>query len=66
MAHAVADVIAHHLELDLFQRRAHGRDLGHDVDAVAILVDHADEAAHLALDPSEPLAAGCPGLIAHD
>src|SRR5262249_18515886 len=40
---------------DLVERRLDGRDLLHDVDAVAVLGDHAADAAHLALDAGEPL-----------
>src|SRR5688572_25278078 len=45
---AMGDVLAQNLFLDPAQRRAHGRDLRDDVDAVAVLVHHAGEAAHLA------------------
>ena len=37
------------------QRRAHRRELGDDVDAIAVVLDHAREAAHLALDPVQAL-----------
>ena len=40
---------------DLVERRLHGADLGQDVDAVAIVVDHALDAADLALDAAQPL-----------
>ena len=50
----VLQVIAERLLLDLVEGRAHGADLGQHVDAVAILLDHAGDAAHLALDAAEP------------
>jgi Cu+-exporting ATPase len=37
------------------QRDPHRRELGHDIDAIAIVLDHARKAAHLALDPFQPL-----------
>jgi uncharacterized protein len=40
-------------ESDLVQRSLHGRDLREDVDAVAVLVDHALDAADLAFDASQ-------------
>jgi hypothetical protein len=36
-----------------FGRRFHRRELGHDVDAIAIVLDHPRKPAHLALDPME-------------
>jgi hypothetical protein len=47
------DVIAQDLFLDAPQRRAGCRDLRHHIDALAIGLDHAGEAADLALDPFE-------------
>ena len=54
---AMRNVIAQNLFLDTAQRGAHGRYLRDDVDAIAIIVDHAGQAAHLALDAIEPLPA---------
>src|SRR5579872_3816292 len=51
----MGDVIGQDLLLGAAQRRAHGRQLGHDVDAIAIVFDHAGQSAHLALDTSEAL-----------
>ena len=59
------DVVAQHLLLDAPQRRADGGDLRDDVDAVAVLLDHAGEAAHLALDAAQALQAGGLGCFAH-
>ena len=36
------------------QRRADRRKLCHDVDAIAIVIDHAGKPANLALDPPQP------------
>ena len=36
------------------QRRANRRKLRHDIDAIAIVIDHAGKSAHLSLDPSQP------------
>src|SRR5262249_27788684 len=55
MLDAMGDVVGEDLLLGAPQRGAHRRKLGHDVDAIAVLLDHAREAAHLALDPPEPL-----------
>ena len=54
---AMGDVVAQDLLLDAAQRGAHRGDLRHDVDAVAVLLDHAGEAAHLAFDAAQPLQA---------
>src|SRR5882672_5522718 len=37
----------------------------HDVDAVAVLVDHARDAAHLAFDAAQPFRAGCLDVVSH-
>ena len=53
--HAVARVLVEEPERDLVQRGVDRRDLGEDVDAVAIVLDHALDAADLALDPAQAL-----------
>ena len=53
MLDAMGDVIAQNLLLDAPQRGAHRRELGDDINAITILVDHAGEAAYLPLDPAE-------------
>ena len=58
-------VIAQDLLLDLVQRGAHGVDLGQHIDAVAVLLDHAQHAAHLALDPLQPRRHGLLCRIVH-
>src|SRR4029079_3321734 len=52
---AVARVTVQEAERDLVQRRLDGGDLRQDVDAVAVLVDHARDAADLALDAGQAL-----------
>jgi len=47
---AVLRVIVEEPERDLVERGLHGRDLRQDVDAVAVVLDHALDAADLALD----------------
>jgi len=51
--HAMPEVIAQGLLLDLVERRPHRANLGQDVDAVAFFLDHAGDAAHLTLDTPE-------------
>src|SRR5262245_18454159 len=63
--HAMRDVIAQDFLFQPPKRGAHRRDLGHDVDAVAILLDHARNAAHLALDPAQSLRAGRLDVVTH-
>jgi hypothetical protein len=55
MLDAVGDVIGEDLVFGAAQRGAHRRELGDDIDAIAIVLDHAREPAHLAFDPFEPL-----------
>ena len=43
------------LRPDLLERRRDGRDLGQDVDAVAVVLDHPLDPAHLPLDPVQAL-----------
>src|SRR5207244_10604469 len=56
---AVGHVIAQDLLLDAPERRPHRRDLRDDIDAVAIVLDHAREPSHLAFDAAQALAARC-------
>jgi hypothetical protein len=51
------DVVLQDLTLHLFERGLNRRDLGEDVDTIALLADHARNASHLALDPGKPLQA---------
>ena len=54
-----------HVDGDLLERGLDGGDLGEDVDAVGVLLDHALEAAHLALDAAEAVVDGF-GVGLHD
>ena len=65
MLDAMRDVIAQHLLLDPAQRGADRGNLRDDVDAIAILLDHAGEPPHLAFDSLEPLQARRLDLAAH-
>ncbi len=62
---AMGDVVAQDFLLDPAQRGAHRADLRHDVDAVALVLDHAGEPAHLALDAVEPLERRRLAVLAH-
>src|ERR1022692_3920506 len=53
--HAVTGVIVDQAEGDLVQCGLDRRDLGQDVNAVALVLDHPGHAAHLPLDPRETL-----------
>jgi hypothetical protein len=50
-------VLTQNLFLDAPQCRAHGRDLRHNVDTIAVVVDHAGKTANLTLDAAQPLQA---------
>src|SRR5215218_7358753 len=52
---AVAHVLLEQAEGDRLQRLRHGGDLGEDVDAVLLVLDHALQTAGLALDAAQPL-----------
>ena len=52
---AVRDVVIEQLQGDRLQCLGRRRHLLEDVDAVAVLVDHALDAPHLAFDPAQPL-----------
>ncbi len=62
---AMGDVVAQDLLLEPAQRRAHGGHLRHHVDAIAVVLDHAGESAHLALDPAETFQARGLGFRLH-
>src|SRR5207244_7897314 len=51
--HAVADVLVEDPEGERFEGGVDGGDLGEDVDAVAVLLDHPLDAADLAFDAVE-------------
>jgi Domain of unknown function (DUF4173) len=52
---AVADVVVEDLEGEALERGRDGADLRQHVDAVAVILDHALDPAHLAFDPVQPL-----------
>src|SRR5208282_4973823 len=62
---AVRNVIGEDFLLGAAQRGARRRELGHDVDAIAVVLHHAREPAHLALDPLQPLHHRCLGVRSH-
>ncbi len=66
----MGDAMRHMLTKDLFfdapQRRAHGADLRADVDAIAVVLDHAGQAPHLALDAAQPLERRGVAVFGHD
>ena len=51
---AVVHVVVEDPEREALERRVHRRDLREDVDAVAVVLDHALDPAHLALDAVQP------------
>ena len=57
MLNAMGDMVAQNLFLDAPQGGPHGCHLGHDVDAVTVLFDHAGDASHLPLDAVQALRA---------
>jgi P-type Cu+ transporter len=63
--HAVRDMIAQDFLLETPQRCPYRRNLRDDVDAIAIVLDHARDAAHLALDAIQPLPACLLDVVAH-
>ena len=50
VGHAMAHVAVEHLDGHVLERGLSGGDLREDVDAIGVLVDHALQPAHLALD----------------
>jgi hypothetical protein len=63
--HAVGDVIAQHFLFQAPQSRANRRNLRHNVDAVAILLDHPGDAAHLTLYSIQALGACFLDVLPH-
>jgi len=62
---AVRGVIGKDFFLGTAKRGAHRGKLGHDVDAIAVVLDHASKAAYLAFDPLEALEHRCLGKGLH-
>src|ERR1700731_2782922 len=59
-------MVGQDLLLGATQGGAHGGELGDDIDAITVVLDHAREAAHLALDPLQPLQHRTLGTRLHD
>src|ERR1019366_597260 len=51
--HAVTGVIVEQAEGDLVKRGLNRRDLSQDVDAIALVLNHPGDAAHLPFDPCQ-------------
>ena len=47
VVYAMRDMILQHFGLDARERSAHGRELRHQLNAIAILVDHLREAVYI-------------------
>lgn len=62
---AVGNVIVQDFLFNPAQRCAHGGDLGDDIDTVAVLLNHAGKASHLAFDAVEALGYGFLSIFAH-
>jgi hypothetical protein len=54
----MCEVVVQQSECDGLQCPRHGRDLGEDVDAVLLVLDHPLQAAGLAFDPLQPAQVG--------
>ncbi len=65
MLDAMGDMVAQDLLLDAAECRFCRRDLRDDVDAIAVVLDHARQPADLALDSFKPFKAGRLDLLAH-
>ena len=57
--HTMGDMVAKDFLLGAAQRRPHRGYLRHDIDAVAVVLDHAGEATHLPLDAAQALQHRC-------
>src|SRR6202034_201208 len=66
MLDAVCDVVGKDFLLRAAQRRPRRRKLGHDVDAIAVVLDHARQPAHLPLDALEASEHRRLGIRLHD
>ena len=62
---AMRNMIGKDFLLGTAQSGTRRRELRDDVDTVAIVLDHARQPAHLALDPLQPLEHRCLGIRAH-
>ncbi|KAG5721636.1 hypothetical protein E4T56_gene19821, partial [Termitomyces sp. T112] len=64
--HAMGYMILKNLFFDSAKRGADGGDLGDDVDAVPVLVDHLREPANLAFDPVKAFLTGSLDVAPHE
>src|SRR4029078_9614292 len=53
--HAVVHMVVQHPERQALERGVHRCDLGEDVDAITVLLDHPLDSPHLTFDAMEPL-----------
>jgi len=65
VGYAMLQVIAEDFLFDFVQRGTDSTDLGQHIYAVAVLVDHARNATHLALDPAKPSSLGLFEFLVH-
>src|SRR5471030_2103174 len=63
--HAMLEMVVEDLLLDLVEGGTHRPHLVDDVDAVAVFLDHAGNAAHLALDAAQPGELGLLDPVIH-
>ena len=66
MCHAMPQMIAKRLLLDLVEGRPHRPHLSQDINAVAVFLDHTSNATYLALDTAEPGELGLLDFSIHD
>src|SRR5262252_1407293 len=62
---AMCCMIRKNLLLGATQGGTHRRKLGHDIDAIAVVFNHARKTAHLTLDPPQPFEHGTLGNRLH-
>ena len=63
MLDAVRNVVVQHFFFHTTQGRPNRRDLCHDVDTIAVVLNHAGKATHLALDAVEAFKTRSFGLF---
>ena len=54
----MVDVVLDELKRNLMQGLVHGRELGQDVEAIRVVLDHAGDAADLPFDAPQPVQQG--------
>ena len=60
------DVIAQNFFFHPAQCRADRADLRHNIDAVALVLDHAGQSTHLTFDPAQPLESCRLAVLCHE